>query len=151
MYSQLPGYVTTKKPNATGWLLVLALFSAAGFVTLRYAPTFSKDTRTETPSPPALNASMGDTEDLRVRLHLDHAVAAQKQAAAALERSHIWLERALPSLDDRPLAVRRLELARSAGKSAEAQINRAQEELDIAKTILTERSIDNNEPSATRK
>src|SRR5439155_26995717 len=99
----------------------------------------------------AVRAAMGESGGLRVRLQLGHGVAAQKQAAAALERSHIWLDRALPSLDDRPLAVRRLELARSAGKSAEAQINRAQEVLDIAKTILTERSINNNEPSATRK
>jgi len=136
--SQLPGYVTTKKANAIGLFLVLALFSAVGFVALRYAPTFFKDTRTETPSRPALNVSMGDTEDLRVRLHLDYAVAAQKQAAAELQRSQDWIDRAL--LDDDRVTVRRLQLARSANKSAEAQINQVQEELEIVKDILSERS-----------
>ena len=135
--SQLPGYVTTKKANAIGLFLVLALFSAVGFVALRYAPTFFKDTRTETPSRPALNVSMGDTEDLRVRLHLDYAVAAQKQAAAELQRSQDWIDRAL--LDDDRVTVRRLQLARSANKSAEAQINQVQEELEIVKDILSER------------
>ena len=135
--SQLPGYVTTNRTNATGWLLVLALLGAVGFVALRYAPTFFKDTRTETPSRPALNVSMGDTEDLRVRLHLDYAVAAQKQAAAELQRSQDWIDRAL--LDDDRVTVRRLQLARSANKSAEAQINQVQEELEIVKDILSER------------
>ena len=113
--SQLPGYVTTNRTNATGWLLVLALLGAVGFVALRYAPTFFKDTRTETPSRPGLNVSMGDTEDLRVRLHLDYAVAAQKQAAAELQRSQDWIDRAL--LDDDRVTVRRLQLAlrRSSG------------------------------------
>src|SRR5438093_13720073 len=32
MYSQLPGYVTTKTTNMIGWLLVLALIGAAAFV-----------------------------------------------------------------------------------------------------------------------
>src|SRR5947208_14505249 len=136
MYSQLPGYVTTKTTNTTGWLLVLALLSAAGFGIFRYGPTLLKETRAETPSRPALNVSMGEIDDMR--RHLDHAISAQKEAAAALQRSQDWMDRAL--LDDDRLTVRRLQLARSASKSAEAQINWAQDELNIAKTILMERS-----------
>ncbi|PYX70880.1 MAG: hypothetical protein DMG72_18005 [Acidobacteria bacterium] len=50
-----------------------------------------------------------------MRLHLDYAVAAQKQAAAELQRSQDWIDRAL--LDDDRVTVRRLQLAlrRSSG------------------------------------
>lgn len=136
--TDLQRYVTTKTTSMTGWLLVLALLGATGFIVFRYTPF--GETRAVTTPPAALNVSIHDTEDLR--RHLDHAIAAQKQATAALQRSQDWMDRAL--LDNDQFTVRRLQLARSASKSAEAQINWAQDELDIAKTILSERS-NNNE------
>jgi hypothetical protein len=57
-----------------------------------------------------------------------------------MARSQGWTDRALSSLDDPVLIARRLQMARSASRSAEAQIDRAYAETEIANGILTERT-----------
>ena len=167
MYEQLRGDVrtrdlTSKTPapaRSTNRLLIMALVCAVGLVGARFARTaLNTGTMVDgAPHPPAslpaaqtedawhhregalaINLPAAETEDLL--RHLDSAMAAQKQAAATLRRSQDWINRALPPLDDDSLAKRRLQLASSADNAAEAQINRAHEELEIAKRILIERS-----------
>jgi len=146
MYDRLSGDVQTrevtaptKKASSAGWLLVLALLCVAGFAVTHYAPSFYESkSQTVAASRPALTVSLGDAEDLQ--RHLNNASAAYKEAASATARSRDWADRALSSLDDIPMTARRLQLARSASQTAQAQINRAHEELEIAKAILNERS-----------
>jgi len=141
MYNQLPGYVTTKTTNMTVWLLVLALLGAVGFVALRYAPAglFSGEGGSANgPVEPTVRLSAAKTED--VLRHLDDALAALKEASATMANSHGWTDRALSSLDDPALTARRLQVARSASRSTEVQIDRAYAEIEIANGILTERT-----------
>lgn len=145
--------------SSTKWLLTMALVCTIGFVVARFARTDLKTRTVVDDAPhPAVSLPAAQTENpahhlegtLAIKLpaaetedllrHLDSATAAEKNAAAALRRSQDWTNRALPSLDDGSLATRRLQLANSADKAAEAQMNHAREELEIAKRILTERS-----------
>jgi len=127
---------------------LLALFCATGFVLTHYSPTlFERREQVETPTHPVLTLPIAGTKD--VLWHLDNALAAQKETSAALWRAQDWTDRALSSLDDPALTARRLQLARSASRFAEAQSDRAQRELEIANDILTERS--NNETANNRK
>ncbi len=134
--NQLPSYIP--QPAWSKWLLVLALLCALGFIAAHYAPqALERISRTDTPPKPSLNLSDADTEyQLQ---HLDDAIVAQTNAAAALHQSLAWIDRAQSSLDD-PLAVRRLQLARSAVHTAEIQINRTVEQLQVTRNLLIERS-----------
>jgi len=135
--NQLSGYVP-QRTTSTGWLLVLALLCAAGFLVLHYLPAaYQSRSQTVAATYPTFTVSLGDAEDLQ--RHLDNASASYKEASSAMARSQDWADRALSSLDDIPMTARRLQLARSASQTAQAQIRRAQEELEIAKTILNER------------
>ena len=148
MYSQLPGYVTTKTTNMIGWLLVLALIGAAAFVVVWYAPnSFEIASRNPKIPAPTVHYSTDDMDD--VLRHLQNAAAAQADAAEALRESQDWLGRALPYRDDDRIAVRRLYLAHSAQNSAASGLARSREELDIAKGILAQRS-KNNETANNR-
>src|SRR5881409_2792973 len=90
MYSQLPGYVTTKTTNMIGWLLVLALIGAAAFVVVWYAPnSFEIASRNPKIPAPTVHYSTDDMDD--VIRHLQNAAAAQADAAEALRESQDWL------------------------------------------------------------
>jgi hypothetical protein len=138
--NQLSGYTRATTTISSAWLLVLALLGAVGFVTLHYAPPglFSENgsSAQEYTEPPARLSSPKTEDQLR---HLDNAIAALKEASSAIARSHDWTDRALSSLDDPALTARRLQVARSASRSAEAQIDRAYSEIEITNGTLTER------------
>jgi hypothetical protein len=87
---------------------------------------------------PAVRLSATKTEDQLQRL--DDALADLKEASSATARAAYWTDRALSSLDDPALTARRLQVARSASRSAEAHIDRAYTETEIVNGILTERS-----------
>jgi hypothetical protein len=139
--NQLSGYTRAKTTISSGWLLVLALLGAVGFLALHYAPAglFSGNASSAQGSTePTVRLSSAKTED-QLR-HLDDALAALKEASSAMARSHDWTDRALSSLDDPALTARRLQMARSASRSAEAQIDRAYSEIEITNGTLTERT-----------
>jgi len=134
--NQLPGYAP-KRTISSGWLLALALLGAVGFIALRYASAgrFTTDGGSgHTSVEPTVRFSAEKAEDILRRQ--DDALAALKTAIA---RSQDWTDRALASLDDPALTARRLQMARSASRSAEAQIHRAYSEIEITDGILTER------------
>jgi len=138
--NQLPGYAEPKKSMSIRWLLVVALLGAVGFVALRYAPAefFSNDRSSAHASmEPTVRTSVANTEDTQERL--DDALANLRGASSDMARSQYWSDRALSTLDDPALTAKRLQMARSASRSAEAQINRAYTEIETISGFLTER------------
>jgi len=134
--NNLPGYIMNKKASTLGWVLVLAFLGATGFVVFRFAP--SQTRAVMAPRPATTLSWPEDTEDLR--RHEDDAFTALKEASSSIARSRDWTDRALTSLDDPALTARRLQLARSASRSAEAQIDRAYAQIELINGILTERT-----------
>ena len=86
---------------------------------------------------PTVRTSVANTEDTQQRL--DDALANLRGASSDMARSQYWSDRALSTLDDPALTAKRLQVARSASRSAEAQINRAYTEIEIINGMLTER------------
>jgi hypothetical protein len=128
------------KTISLAWLLVLASLGAVAFVALRYAPTgFFSVNGNSTPvaMEHTVPASAATTDDQLQSMH--DALAALKEASSATARSQYWTDLALSSLDDSALTARRLQVARSASRSAEVQIDRAYSEIEITNGILTER------------
>ncbi len=111
--NQLPGYAEPKKSMSIRWLLVVALLGAVGFVALRYAPAefLSNDGNSAHASMEPVRISVANTEDTQQRL--DDALANLRGASS--------------------------DMARSASRSAEAQINRAYTEIETISGFLTER------------
>jgi len=137
--NQLPGYAEPKKSMSIRWLLVVALLGAVGFVALRYAPAefLSNDGNSAHASMEPVRISVANTEDTQQRL--DDALANLRGASSDMARSQYWSDRALSTLDDPALTAKRLQMARSASRSAEAQINRAYTEIETISGFLTER------------
>ena len=145
--NQLPGDIRANRRRASlGWLLVPALLGAVGFVAIRNNPAgfFSGDrSSTRASAEPTVRLSATKTEDQLQRL--EDALTNLKEASSATARSQYWTDRALSSLDDPALTARRLQMARSASRSAEEQIERAYTKIEIG--ILTERSNDEAAPN----
>jgi hypothetical protein len=88
-YHQIPDYISTlsRMASASGWLLVLALLRAIGFVVVRYVTElFRGRCRAPLPTRPALSLLMAQAED--VLQHLKDATVAQAKTVAALITCH---------------------------------------------------------------
>ena len=142
--------------SSSKWWLTLTLLCIVGLIGVRVARTALKATSTVRELSPSLSLphtkevsgrqegslaiSVPATETEDLLRHLDSAIAAQKQAAAAVRRSQEWVNRALPSLEEGALDTKRLQLAVATATASETQINRAREEVQIIRNILIERS-----------
>lgn len=139
---QLPGYsaLPSGRTRSTGWLLIIAFLVAGGVVALRLAPSILTRPTNATPEAVPRQIQLSTTQIEDILHHLEAAFGRNADATAALRESERVLNLALPYVDDQPIVSRRFRSVRSMQRSASSQIIRSQEELDVVRSILIERS-----------
>jgi hypothetical protein len=117
----------------------MVLVCTAVFVAIRYWDLDFKSGRSmDSNSRADFSLPAGEAEDLQH--HLNTIAAALDDAAAGMNKSQLWIDRAMTTVEYDPAAGRRLQLGRAAQGAAALEIGRAREELEIVKRMLTERS-----------